>query len=454
MNSVFIGCGAGFSGDRFDAASPVISSLGSVNGPRYLIYEVLAERTLAIAQKTRRSFPNKGYSPYLERYLAPILGEVMAAGIKIVTNMGAANPLEAARHVKKIANDKNIENLRIAIVNGDDLLPIYSEQYIRSQPIIEGVRIGDEEIIAANAYLGAAPIAEALSLGVNIVLVGRTTDAALTLGPLIHEFGWSYDDWDRLAQGTLAGHFLECGAQITGAYFADPGFKNVKGLEEVGFPIAEISEIGDIVITKANNTGGLVDRKTVIEQMLYEIHDPENYLSADVTLDLSRVSVEDVGKDRVLVSGAKGSSPPLTLKATISIDGGWISEAEITYAGPNSLARAEMAASIIRKRCQIIGVQEIVRVDIFGTDSVFDNDNSKRRKKINFTSYGEYRVRAAVRSGNRDICQLVSDEVLSLYCSGPAGGGGVRQFIDEQVRTASILVEREEVMKNVEVLEV
>lgn len=454
MGSVFIGCGAGFSGDRFDAASPVIASLGNVNGPRYLIFEVLAERTLALAQKTRRSFPNKGYSPYLERYLNPILEEVKASGIKIVTNMGAANSLEAAKCVKKIANEKNIKNLRIAIVNGDDLLPIYSKQYIRSQPVIEGVVIGGEDIIAANAYLGAAPIAKALSLGVDMVLVGRTTDAALTLGPLMYEFNWSWDDWDRIAQGTLAGHLLECGAQITGAYFADPGFKNVPGLEEVGFPIAEINEIGDIVITKANNTGGLVDRKTVIEQMLYEIHDPENYLSADVTLDLTRVSVEDIGKDRVFISGAKGTPPPPTLKATISIDGGWISEAEITYAGLNSLARAEMAASIVRRRCQIIGIQEIVRVDIFGTNSVFDNNTSDRRNKTNFPPSGEYRVRAAVRSGNREISQLVSDEVLSLYCSGPAGGGGVRQLIDEQIRTASILVEREEVMKNVEVLEV
>jgi Acyclic terpene utilisation family protein AtuA len=313
--------------------------------------------------------------------------------------------------------------------------------------------LGERSIVAANAYLGAQPVAQALATGAHVVLVGRTTDAALSLGPLMHVHGWSADDLHRLAQGTVCGHLLECGAQVSGAYFADPGFKNVEDLANVGFPIAEIDVDGDVVMSKAAGTGGLVSRATVIEQLLYEIHDPHNYLTPDVTLDLADVRVEELGAHRVRVYGAHGKPPPGTLKATVCVDAGWLGEGEISYAGPNALARAQLAASVVRQRCRSIGINDPVRVEVLGTQAIFDSNLQSRRASAATPADGEYRVRAAVRSVERAVAQRVSDEVLSLYCSGPAAGAGVRQHVTAQVSTASILVGRERVRPHVTLIE-
>ncbi|MEM6932961.1 MAG: acyclic terpene utilization AtuA family protein, partial [Pseudomonadota bacterium] len=269
-SKVHIGCGAGFAGDRFDACLPVLSALAKHDGPRYLIFEVLAERTLALAQQIRRGDPDRGYSPYLDHYLSNALGPAMASGVRIVSNMGAANPLGAARRAHVLAHDLGLRAPKIAVVTGDDLAEVMSESEIREAPTLEGTDFAGRSLIAANAYLGARPVAEALATAADIVLVGRTTDSALVLGPLIHEFGWEERDWDRLAAGTVAGHLLECGAQVTGAYFADPGKKDVPDLARVGFPIAEIASDGEMTITKPKGTGGCVTTATVTEQLLYE----------------------------------------------------------------------------------------------------------------------------------------------------------------------------------------
>lgn len=453
MGKVYIGCGAGFSGDRFDAAVPVVATLASAPGERFLIYEVLAERTLAIAQKLKRENPDQGYSPFLDAYLPLVLADCHRHGIRIVTNMGAANPLGAAKRVHQLAQELGIGGLKVAAVTGDDLTSTMSEAEIRAQPLIEGLAFGDRAIVAANAYLGARPVAQALVTGAHIVLVGRTTDAALSLGPLIHVHGWSADALDLLAQGTVCGHLLECGAQVSGAYFPDPGFKDVADLANVGFPIAEVGEDGDLVITKAADTGGLVNRATVIEQLLYEVHDPHSYLTPDVTLDIGEVKLEEIGPHRVRVHGARGKPPPATLKATVCFDAGWLGEGEISYAGPNALARAQLAASVVRSRCKSIGISEQVRVEVLGTQAIFDNDTQQRRSHVAFPSDGEYRVRASVRSARRNVAQRVSDEVLSLYCSGPAGGAGVRQQLTAQVSTASILVDRARVQPKITLVE-
>jgi hypothetical protein len=269
----------------------------------------------------------------------------------------------------------------------------------------------------------------------------------------MHVHGWRAEDLDLLAQGTVCGHLLECGAQVTGAYFSDPGFKDVPDLANVGFPIAEVDGDGAVIITKAANTGGLVSRATVIEQLLYEIHDPHNYLTPDVTLDMGDVTVEEVAPNRVRVLGARGKAPPATLKATVSVDAGWLGEGEISYAGPNALARAELAASVVRSRCQSIGIVEPVRVDVLGTQAILDGNTQGRRTRLAPPPTGEYRVRAAVRSSDRAVAQRVADEVLSLYCSGPAGGAGVRQHVTAQVGTASILVDRAKVEPKVALVE-
>jgi len=453
MGKVFIGCGAGFAGDRFDAAVPVVRTLARRDGARFLIYEVLAERTLAIAQKLRRDDPEAGYSPFLDLYLPLVLRECMQHGIRIVTNMGAANPLGAARRVQALARELGVEGLRVAALTGDNLLDSMSADALREQPLIEGLDLGGRPILAANAYLGADAVAQALSTGAQVVLVGRTTDAALSLGPLMHQHGWRADQLDLLAQGTACGHLLECGAQVSGAYFADPGFKDVPDLANVGFPIAEVDADGGLVVTKADGSGGRVSRATVIEQLLYEVHDPCNYLTPDVVLDMSGIEVEQEGEDRVRVAGARGKPPPATLKATVSVDAGWLGEGEIAYAGPNALARAELAARAVRERCRSIGVTEPVRVEVLGTFALFDGDAGTRRSRVQPPADGEYRVRAAVRTRERATAQRVSDEVLSLYCSGPAGGAGVRQHVTPQIGTASILVDRRRVQPRVMLVE-
>ena len=299
MAKVFIGAAAGFAGDRSDAGGPVVDALAAASGPRFLMYETLAERTLALCQLERRQNPQRGFSLALERMLPPVLPRCLAAGIKIIGNFGAANPAAAARRVAEMARALGLRPPRIAAVEGDDIAAKLSAQDLASRRV-EGVELARaREIISANLYLGAQPIAQALDQGADIVVTGRVADSALALGPLLHAFRWSADDWDRLAAGTLAGHLLECGAQVTGGYFADPGYKDVPGLAEVGYPIAEVDETGEIVITKPAGTGGVVDRLTVIEQMLYEIHDPSAYLAPDVVLDLSEVEVAEIGKDRV-----------------------------------------------------------------------------------------------------------------------------------------------------------
>lgn len=441
-DKIYIGSGAGFAGDRLDAGVAVVDTLSRRAGPRYLIYEVMGERTLAIAQRIKRDDPDLGYSPYLEPYLSRVLAECRRHGVRIVTNMGNANPLGAAKRVHALARDLGLSSFRIAVVVGDDLLGFMTSDEVRALPVIEDLEIGSGQLLAANAYLGARPVAAALDLGADIVLVGRTTDAALVLGPLIHEFDWAADDWRRLAAGTVAGHLLECGGQVTGGYFCDPGFKDVPDMANLGFPIGEISSSGDIVIAKAENTGGLVTRATVIEQLLYEVHDPSAYLTPDVTLDITGVSLEDDGPDRIRVVGASGRPPPDTLKATVSIDGGWLGEAGMTYAGPNALARARLAADIVRERWTGQGRNEPARVEVVGDGASFDSDGGEKAKEPVFVRDGEYRLRAAVRSLDRQAAQLLTDDVQSLFCSGPAAGGGYRGSVTSQVQTSSVLVDR------------
>jgi hypothetical protein len=298
---------------------------------------------------------------------------------------------------------------------------------------------GDPSIISANLYLGAFAIAEALHRGADIVITGRVADSALALGPLIHAFRWQRDDWDRLAAGTLAGHLLECGAQITGGYFADPGVKDVPGLAEVGYPIAEIASDGAIVVTKAKATGGVVDRLTVIEQLLYEIHDPAAYLAPDVVLDLTGVEVEEIGKDRVRVIGARGRPAPATLKATVCVDGGVLGEAEISYAGPNAAARARLAAEVIATRMRKRAPDLPFRTDAIGAVSILGSTGHASALP---EGASDIRLRFAARADTAADVEILLDEVEGLYCAGPAGGAGVRRRITPRLASASCLVER------------
>lgn len=443
-----IGCGAGFAGDRFDAALPVIAALSTYDCPRFLIYEVLAERTLAIAQKLKLTDPGKGYSPWLEKYLAAALPLCLENNIRIVANFGSANASAAAHRIHQLgieSGDRIARLPKVAYVEGDDLLTYMDVAEVGQLPCIEGTVIGDSPVVAANAYLGASSLLNALNTDADVIVVGRTTDSALVLAPLIQSLNILPNDYDLLAAGILAGHLIECGSQITGGYFADPPLKAVDNLANTGFPVLEFSADGSLVVTKPEKTGGIVNRATVIEQLLYEIHDPSAYLTPDVILDLSGVTVSEESENRVSVSGARGRKPTDTLKATVSLDAGWLGEAEITYAGNNALARAELAASIVGERLSQRGVEEQIRIDLIGASSVFDNNSSAQRRSQIPAADGEYRLRAAIRSTHRHVAEMLTDEVLSLYCCGPAGGGGVRHSVTPSLTTASVLLERNSV---------
>ena len=443
-----IGNAAGFSVDRMDVGGPVADSLIASGKPAALFYETLAERTLAIAQRERRANPEKGYTPDLAGFVGPVLKRCVENGVPIIGNFGAANPMGAAKRLHALAKTQGISGLRVAVVDGDDLREnirgLQTQQWGEEKPL----DLANTEILAANVYMGSQPIADALDQDPHVVVTGRVTDSALTLGPLMQHFGWAADDWDKMAAGVLAGHLLECGSQITGGYHADPGRKNVSGLAEVGFPIAEVEEDGSLVITKPVGSGGVVNTRTVKEQILYELDDPENYLTPDVTLDITDVEVEQIGPDRVRVSGARGKPAPDTWKVTISVDGGWLGEGEISYAGPNALARAKLAAQTMRERIDVLGLDCDLRTDLIGTVSIHDGDTGELTQSYDGEPQ-EVRMRAAANAHDEATAALVAREVESLYCDGPAGGGGVRRSTTWRVKTGSVLVPRKDVQPRV-----
>ena len=436
----YVGCGAGFAGDRFDAGVAVAEHLAARDGPRTLIYECLAERTLALAHGAER-----GWSPWLETYLEPVLARCLDAKIRIVSNMGAADPRGGAEAVHRLAERLGLPRPRVAVVTGDDVTALDG---VRDLEPFEGDPVPGGDLIAANAYLGARPVAEACAAGADVVLTGRVTDSALVLGPLIDAFGWS--DLDLLAAGTLCGHLLECGAQVSGGYFADPGFKDVPDLANVGFPVAEVEADGTFTVTKPAGTGGRVTRATVTEQILYEMHDPARYLVPDVTLDVTQVELRDDGADRVRVTGARGHAPPPTLKVIVSVAGGWLGEAEISYCGPNALARAQLAARVVRERMRGRGFEGRVAAQIVGEGAMFRGDAGEPVPSVRAA---DVRARLALQSRERRHAQHLCDEVLSLLCSGPAAGGGWRGTVTQQVATGSVRLDPAHVAPRVEVIE-
>jgi hypothetical protein len=429
---LLIGCGAGFSGDRLDAPGPVVATLAARGGPACLMLETLAERTLALAQLRRRDDPEAGFEPMLDALLAPILAGCLRAGIRIVSNLGAANPAGAARRIDAMARAQGLAKPRIAVVTGDDLSgpehrALLAERLGQSKPPV-----------SANAYLGAEPIAAAWDAGAQVIVTGRVADPSLAVGPAMAHYGWSASDWDRLGRATMAGHLLECGAQVTGGYFADPGFKDVPGIADVGFPIAEVDADGGCVIGKAAGTGGCVTLATVKEQLLYEVHDPAAYLTPDVTADIREARVAEAGPDRVALSGVRGHERPETLKVTAFYEGGWLAEGGISYAGPGAEARARLAAEILAKRLPELAL----RVDLIGVASLFADDAGRLLAATAPGEARDVRLRVAARSESREAAERLAQEVTALYTCGPAGGGGVRTAIRPRLSTASCFVPR------------
>ena len=439
MQTLRIGCAAGFSGDRTDAAAPVVRALIDSGQPAVLIFETLAERTLALAQLARRSQPEAGYEPLLDELLRPVLADCLAHGVRIVSNFGAANPLGAARRIQQLARELGARRPRVAVVHGDDLS---GPQHRAALAQALGTAMPLEPIVSANAYIGARPIAEALRGGADIVVCGRVADPSLVLGPALAHYGWGMEDWDRLARATMAGHLLECGAQVTGGYFADPGYKDVPDLARLGYPIAEIDADGHCTVTKPEGTGGRIDERTVKEQLLYELHDPAAYLTPDVVADITAARVEQVGPDRVRLSGVRGHARPPSLKVNVCFESGWFAEGEISYAGARAEARARLAGEVLRER--LAGVAPL-RLDLIGVASVFGDDAGRWLAAQGEGDARDVRLRAALQHPAQSGAQRLVREVTALYCTGPAGGGGVRTALRPRLGTVSCLVPREAV---------
>jgi hypothetical protein len=439
MRTIRIGSGAGYSGDRIEPAVE-LAEQGSI---QYLVFECLGERTVALAQQARMKDPESGYDPLLEERMRAVLPICAAKGIKIVTNMGAANPEGAARKTAEIAKPLGLSSLKIAAVVGDDVLDACKEGDLAIMEFDSTIRKLGNRLLSANAYFGAEPMAEALRGGADIVITGRASDPALFLAPMIHAFGWAMDDWNLLGQGTVAGHLLECAGQITGGYFADPGYKDVPDLARLGFPIGEVGEDGSLVVTKVLGSGGAVTAQTCKEQLLYEVHDPRQYIQPDVVADFSQVRIEEIAPDRVRVSGGRGSKRTGTLKVSVGYVDGFIGEGQISYAGPGALARGRLALEIVRERLKLTGVATSeLRLDLIGVDSLHGAQVSAHAQEPHNEPY-EVRVRVTGRTENLREAIRIGNEVETLYTNGPAGGGGAWKSARDVVAVASVLLPRE-----------
>lgn len=433
-----IGCGAGFSGDRIEPAV----ELARDGALHYLVFECLAERTIALAQKSKLQNASLGYDPLLVERMTAVLPACVANGVKIISNMGAANPVAACRRTADVARSLGLSGLRIAAVEGDDVTALLQGADMELSKVSPGQR-PSANIISANAYMGCGPIRAALRLGADIVLTGRVADPSLFVGPLLHEFDWAEDDWPRLGQATLIGHLLECAGQLTGGYFADPGLKDVQGLARLGFPLAEVSADGSAIVTKLPGTGGLVSVATCKEQLLYEVQDPAAYITPDVVADFSEVTFQQLADDRVRICGAAGRARPETLKVSIGYQDGFIGEGQMSYAGSGAVERARLALQIVEERLRLISVAlRESRYDLIGVNSICPDPPDAPVPP-------EVRIRVAGRTGTLEDALRIGREVESLYTNGPAGGGGATYSAREVVAIASALVPRERVVPTI-----
>jgi len=435
----------GYSGDRIDPAQ-ALAERGALD---VLVFECLAERTIALAQLRRSHDPRHGYDPLLEERLRAVLPACVRQGVTVISNMGAAHPEAAGAAVLKVARELGLPRLRVAVVTGDDVLPWIAANDVPLMDSPQRVSDFGDRLISANAYLGADALLPALASGADVVITGRVADPALFLAPLMQHFGWRADDWPRLGFGVLVGHLLECAGQVSGGYIADPGHFDVPGLHDLGFPLAEVKPDGSAVITKLDGTGGRVDRLTCTAQLLYEIEDPARYLQPDVVADFSGVQLREVGKDRVEVRGASGTPRPSHLKATLGYRDGFIGEGQISYAGPGAVARGQLALELLQHRIDRLGWRTHEhRAELIGVNAMHGAALGGDR-----TPY-EVRVRLAVRCTSRAQAERVGQEVEALYLNGPAAGGGVTQSVREVIAAASALVPRAAVRPAVQLHEI
>ncbi len=431
MKKIRLGSGAGYSGDRIEPAVE-LAEKGDI---QYLCFECLAERTIAIAQQAKMKDPAQGYDALLAARMQAVLPVCHKKGIKIITNMGAANPQAGAAKIKQIAEKLNIRGLKIAAVSGDDVLAAIRDQELTIEETGAKLSTIKDKLVSANAYLGVAPIIEALQAGADIVITGRVADPALFIAPLVYEFGWSLEDWNLMGQATVIGHLLECAGQVTGGYFSDPGFKDVPGVGQLGFPIAEVGADGSVVITKVESAGGMVTLATCKEQLLYEIHNPKTYFTPDVVADFTGVKMEQIAKDQVSVSGGAGAAKTGLLKVSLGYVDSYIGEGQISYAGPGAVNRGRLALDIVKQRLEFMGVKmQESRYDLMGVDSLHGEKLSAGHDPY------EVRVRVTGRTETMAEAVRIGNEVETLYTNGPAGGGGAWKSAREVVAMVSVIV--------------
>lgn len=449
MKSIRIGCGAGCSYDRIEPAEELIK-YGELD---YLVFECLAERTMADNMQSKSTNSKLGYTPMLRERMERMLKLAKQNNVKIVTNMGGSNIEEAVKIIIDVAKKDKIEGLKVGIVEGDDILDrIDDYKYFKLVELNKDICDIKDDIISANIYLGSDGVVEALENGANFVITGRIADASLFIGPIKYEFDWNIDDEKELGQAALLGHLLECAGQLTGGYAADPGYKDISNLHKLGFPIAQIDETGKFFIEKVKGSGGEISERICKEQLIYEIVDPSSYITPDAIVDFTEVTFKEIDIDKVEANGCRVIGFPETLKVCVGYHCGFLGEAEVSFGGKNSLKKANLCEDIIRKRLEIIEANcDDVHFDCIGYNSLYKNSVMN---EIDTPEPFETRLRMAVR-GNKfdDVCKAIR-EVDFMYTNGPAGSSGISTKVKELVGITSILIPREKVNVKTRVVEV
>jgi hypothetical protein len=437
-DKIRIGCGAGFSGDRLDP-SIVLVEKGNLD---YLVLECLAERTIALAQKRRLQDPAKGYDPLLERRIESLIDLLVSHNVCLITNMGAANPIAAAEKVVQIAKARKIK-LKVAAITGDDVFDKIDFENPAMETYLPISNAGKP--VSANAYLGAAGIIDALKAEADVIITGRIADPSLFIAPMIHAFGWSLENFDLLGKGTVVGHLMECAGHITGGYFADPGKKDVPDMAHLGHPFVDVYPDGSGMISKVDDTGGIINLLTAKEQLLYEVVNPFEYYTPDVIADFTSVQLKQIATNVVKVTGGTGKARPSTFKVSVGYQASYLGEGEITYGGSNAVARAKLAGETVKDRLR--NEFPDLRIDLIGQSSVHGKD-------ISFPSSPyEVRLRVAGTAPSLAKAALVGEEVEALYTNGPGGGGGVRKNVTEVIGIVSTLIPREQASHNLILLQ-
>ncbi|SPL71227.1 acyclic terpene utilization AtuA family protein [Acinetobacter stercoris] len=438
---VKIGCASGFWGDTNTAAFQLVH-LSDID---YLVFDYLSEITMSIMAKAMMNDPNHGYAlDFVSRVMSPLIKKISEKGIKVISNAGGVNPLACKSALEKVIHDQGLD-LKVAVVLGDDLMP--RQQELQQQNIKE-MFSGENfpaHLASCNAYLGATPIREALNLGADIVITGRVVDSAVVLAPLLHEYQWALDDYDKLAQGSLAGHIIECGAQCTGGNFTD--WRLVEGFDNMGFPIVEVFEDASFIVTKPQGTGGLVTTATVAEQIVYEIADPQAYLLPDVTADFSQVRLQQLAQHRVEVTGATGREPSSQYKVSATYPDGYRVQVSFMVAGREAIDKAKAISTAILDKCEQVlalrGVPSFTEksVELLGIESTYGTHANKVDSR-------EVVVKMAVKHLFKEACMFFASEIAQASTGmAPALTGlvGGRPKASPVIKLFSFLVDKEQI---------